>query len=285
MKTLAENIKQENVELETYYDINSLLQGNKKIVAFMGASKSGTSFMVNNIAELLSTKGVNVAILDATQNKNSYYIYTKNEENLRKIAATSIQELAQGEAKGIKVNNNLTVYTALPGEDKHVQAVEPILETLLKNHSLILIDCDFKTPLNYFEYAMELYLVQTMDTLTIQTLTETLSNLKNRGVLRDSKIRIIINKHVEVNGITEKDIIGAMAFYNDPGMAYMKELFNRNYVPYMTIPFEKEIYERHLEKIANCNINLVGYPREFIELLEQLSKEIYPFVSKEKIDN
>lgn len=34
------------------------------------------------------------------------------------------------------------------------------METLVKNHSLILIDCDFNTPIEYFAKAQELYLVQ-----------------------------------------------------------------------------------------------------------------------------
>ena len=85
-----------------------------------------------------------------------------------------------------------------------------------------------------------------MEVLTIQPLTEVLSRLKNKGMLIASKLRIIINKYVEVNGITEKEIIGGMSFYNDPTMAYMKELFDRNSVRYMIIPFEKEIYEKYL---------------------------------------
>lgn len=285
MKTLADDIKSKNIEQETYSDINNLLRGDKKIVTFMGASKSGTSFILNNIAEFLSAKGVNVAILDTTQNRNTYYIYTKNEENLRKIAFTSIEDLAHGEAKGIKVNKNLTVYTALPGKNKHIQEVEPILETLLKNHSLILIDCDFKTPINYFEYSTDIYLLQTMDVLTIQPLTEILSELKNRGALQDSKLRIIINKYVKMQGITEKEIIGGMSYYNDPTMSYMKELFNRNLVKYITIPFDKDIYERYLEAVANCDINLDGYPYTFIEILNELSNEIYPFVVGNKNNN
>lgn len=276
MRTLEDNMKLQNTEPTPYYDINSLLNGDKKIVTFIGSRKSGTSFMVNNIAEVLSNKGVNVAILDTTINRDTYYIYTKNEEYLRRIAFSSIEGLTLGEAKGIKVNNNLTVYTALPGENEQIKKVEPILETLLKNHSLILIDCDLKTPINYFEYAMEIYIVQTMDTLTIQPLTELLLELKNKGILRDSKLRIIINKYVDVNGITEKEIIGGMSFYNDPSMAYMKELFNRNSVRYMIIPFEKEIYEKYLSDVANCNINTAGYPYGFVQKLNELSSEIIP---------
>mgnify|MGYP003304810958 CR=1 FL=1 len=279
MKTLIDDIKSKNKDQEDYSEINinNLLNENKKIVAFIGASKSGTSFMINNVAQDLSTKGVNVAILDVTQNRSSYYIYTKNEENLRRIASTSTELLVEGQARGIEVNNNLSVYTALPGENEQIQKVEPILETLLKKHSLVLIDCDFKTPIKYFEYAMEIYLVQTMEILTIQPLTEFLSNLKNKGVLQDTKLRIIINKYVKVDGITEREIIGGMSYYNDPAMAYMKELFNRNLVPYMTIPFDVTLYEKYLMAVVNCDINLEGYSYNFIHLLEQLSKEVYSF--------
>lgn len=275
MKTLADSMKMKNVDTENYYDINSLLKNGKKIVTFMGASKSGTTFMVNNVAQFLSSKGVNVAILDATENRNSYYIYTKNEESLRKIASSCIDELAQGECKGINVNNNLTVYTAVPGEEILIKEVQPILETMLKNHSLILIDCDFKTPIDYFEHATDIFLVQTMEVLTIQPITEFLAEMKNKGILKESKLRIIINKYVELKGITEKEIIGGMAFYNEPSMSYMKQLFNKYSVQYMKVPFDKQVYERYLEAVANCNINLERYPKEFIEILEQLSKDIY----------
>lgn len=284
MRTLTDDIKLKNKEQDDYSEINinSLLDGDKKIVAFVGASKSGTSFMINNVARDLSSKGVNVAILDVTQNRSTYYIYTKNEENLKKVAATSTQFLVEGQAKGVNVDSNLSVYTALPGENEQIQKVEPILETLLKNHTLVLIDCDFKTPTRYFEYAMEIYLVQTMEILTIQPLTEFLSNLKNKGVIDDSKLRIIINKFVKVDGITEKEIIGAMSYYNDPAMAYMKELFNRNTVPYMTIPFDVTTYEKYLKAVVNCDINFDRYQYNIINLLKQLSKEIYPLEEGEK---
>lgn len=279
MKTLADNDKKD-VEAEVYYDVRSLLRDNKKIVAFMGASKSGTSFMVNNVAQFLSEKNINIAILDATENRNSYYIYTKNEEILRETANTCIKNLVNGEAKGIKVNNNFTVYTGVPKEEVAIQKVEPILETLLKKHDLILIDCDFKTPEGYFEYATEIYLVQTMEVLTIQPLTEVLAKLINKGILRESQLRIIINKYVEVNGITEEEIIGGMAYYNDPSMAYMKELFNKKFVRYITIPFNKQIYAKYLAAVANCVINIEGYPQDFLELLNQLCNEIYPIAFK-----
>ena len=159
-------------------EFESLLTGDKKVVAFVGTSKNGTSFVVNNVAQILSSMGINTAILDATQNKNAYYIYTKNDEDLRRTAVNSLDNLMAGRAEGIKVNNNLSVYTNIPSQNEEIKNSHSIMETLVKNHSLILIDCDFNTPIEYFAKVQELYLVQSMDVLTIQPLTEFLRELK-----------------------------------------------------------------------------------------------------------
>ena len=153
---------------ETYpdVDISNLLTSNTKVACFVGTSKNGTSFIVNNLAEVTSEMGINTAILDTTKNRNSYYIYTKNEENLRKVAMESISDLAQGQARGIQANRNLTVYTSLPEETEGIENAGMILKTLLQKHSLVLIDCDFDTPMQYFEKTQEIYIVQTNDILT-----------------------------------------------------------------------------------------------------------------------
>lgn len=166
-------------------EFESLLTGDKKVVAFVGTSKNGTSFVVNNVAQILSSMGINTAILDATQNKNAYYIYTKNDEDLRRTAVNSLDNLMAGRAEGIKVNNNLSVYTNIPSQNEEIKNSHSIMETLVKNHSLILIDCDFNTPIEYFAKAQELYLVQSMDVLTIQPLTEFLRELKIKNALEE----------------------------------------------------------------------------------------------------
>ena len=260
-------------------DISSLLTSDKKIVTFVGTSKNGTSFIVNNVAELLSSMGINVAILDATVNRNAYYIYTKNEEALRNIASESIEQLSQGIANGIQVNKNLTVFTSLPDERDSISRVDEILETLVKNYSLILIDCDFNTPIGYFKQSLETYLVQSLDILTIQPLTAFLRELKAKNVLEEEKLKIILNKFIKIRGINEKTIIGGMAFYNDPAMSFMTELFDRNLIKYITIPFEEEIYMKYLEGIINCDINLKGYSKAFMQVLKSLGNMIYPLVS------
>lgn len=263
-----------NLQTETI-DLTDLLLPDKKIATFIGTSKNGTSFIVNNLAELLSEAGVNVAILDTTKNRNSYYIYTKNEESIRETANTSINGLVNGVANGISVNRNLTVYTSLPDENEDIIHTDKILETLLKNHSLILIDTDFDTPFRYFEQSQEIYLVQTLDVLTIQPLTAFLRELKAKNILDEKKIRIVLNKFVRLRGVTEKTIIGGMAYYNDPSMSFMTELFDRNSVKYVSIPFELETYTRYLEGIIECDVSLKGYSKIFLKSLKELGDMLY----------
>ena len=271
-------VKKNNEYVQTI-DISSLLTSDKKIVTFVGTSKNGTSFIVNNVAELLSTMGIKVAILDTTQNRNSYYIYTKNEEGLRNIATDCIRNLSKGIANGINVNPNLTVFTSLPEENEAITYVDEILETLVKNYSVILIDCDFDTPIGYFKQSQETYLVQTLDILTIQPLTAFLRELKAKNILDEKKLKVILNKVVRVRGITEKTIIGGMAFYNDPAMSFMTELFDRTLIKHISIPFEEDIYTKYLEGIINCEITLKGYSKNFMQILKELANMVYPLVS------
>ncbi len=257
----------------------------KKIVSFVGTSKNGTSFLVNNLAVVLSNMGIDTAILDATTNKNSFYIYTKNYEDLRKIASNSFDNLINEKAEGIKVNNNLTVYTTIPSKGELLNSSRPILETLVKKHSLVMIDCDFNTPMEYFDKSMEIYLIQSMDVLTIQPLTEFLRELKIKNILDESKIRIIINKMLRLKGVTSKRIIGGMSKYNDPEMSFMTELFNRNTVKVSAqIPFDEDVYIKYLNSMIECDIQINGYPKEFKQRLNLLAESVYPLLPGKKSD-
>ncbi len=282
---IANNHQNINKGIEKYnnsYDddkLESLLVGDKKITAFVGTSKNGTSFVVNNVAQMLSDMGINTAILDATQNQNAYYIYTKNEEELRNIAVNCIDNLINGNAQGIKVNNNLTVYTTIPDRKDQINNAYPILETLVKNHSIILIDCDFNTPAEYFDKTQELYLIQSMDVLTIQPLTAFLNELKAKKILDEAKIRIILNKLLRIRGVSGKNIIGGMSKYNDPEMSFMNDLFNQNTVKTVAqIPFDEDVYAKYLENLIECEIKTNGYPKEFKNMLNSLAQVIYPLL-------
>ena len=158
-----------------------------------------------------------------------------------------------------------------------------ILETLLNKHTVILIDCDFDTDIGYFANTQEIYLVQSLDILTIQPLTAFLRELKARGVLEESKLRIILNKTEKlrhkkerIRKISDKTIIGGMATYNDPSMSYMVDLFDKSIVKYMSIPFEEEVYVKYLEGLIDNDVSIKGYPKNFMQILKELANMVYP---------
>ena len=170
------------------------------------------------------------------------------------------------------------MYTTLPGENEDINDYANILETLIKNYSLVILDCDFETNYGYFKEAQEIYLVQSLDVLTIQPLTAFLRDLKAKNVLNPEKIRVVLNKLVKVRSITDKIIIGGMAYYNDPAMSFMTELFNKDLVPYCTIPFEEQAYSRYLEGLINCKISLSGYSKNFMAAFAKLANMVYPLI-------
>lgn len=273
-----------NSSSNSYYSNSSmsatnLLSKDKKVVAFVGTTKNGTSFLVNNLGKTCASMGIKTAILDLTTNRNSYYIFTNNDEKLRGIAYESIKKLRSGIASGIAADKNLDVYTALP-DDRNVplQDVNGILSTLIQNYSLVLMDCDFSTPVEYFGATQEIYIVQSLDILTIQPMTAFLRDLKSKEILREEKIRVIINKEVRVRGLTPKAIIGGLAFYNDPSMSFMTELFNKDNVKYCTVPFDEITYIKYLENVMDCEISTNGYSREFNMKMKELASMVYPLI-------
>lgn len=261
-------------------NFNTLLTADKKIVAFVGTTKNGTSFVVNNTAEMLATMGINTAILDMTKTKNAYYIYTNNEESLRNIAKNCMEGLQNGITEGLKIKKNLTVYTEMPGEEKPYK-IDVVLSTLLKQYSAILIDTDFDTDPEIFARVQEIYLVQTMDVLTIQPLTAFLRNLKSKGVLQPEKLKIVINKSEKVRSLGIKTLIGGMSCYNAPNMSYMTELFDKDNIRYCEIPFEEQNYVKYLDSLVNCSISLNGYTKTFMQAIREVANMVYPLISRQ----
>jgi len=237
--------------------------------------------LVNNVAQMVSEKGIKTAILDLTQNKNAYYVYTDNRDDLRNIAANCIKKLETGVTEGIEINQNLTVYTCIPEEKSEINNPGQIIQTLLKTYSLILLDCDYLTELSYFNMSQEIYLVQSLDVLTIQPLTAFLRELKAKNILDTNKLRVVINKYIR-SQITNKMIIGGISSYNDPSMSYMTELFNKDRMKFITIPFEIQNYAKYLESIVECKISLRGYTKNFIKSLEELSNNVFPLLNNVK---
>lgn len=280
----VENKKEELVQ--TAYKpsgakFNSLITKDKKVVAFVGTTKNGTSFIVNNVAEMLSSTGISTAILDMSTNKNAYYVYTNNEEQLMNTAKESIYKLRSGVAEGVRVNKNLSVFTSLPEEQNDYSDAETILSTLLKNFSVVLIDCDFDTPMEYFDKAQEIYLVQSMDVLTMQPLTAFLRNLQSKNILRQEKLKIVINKSVKIKSVSVKRLIDGISNYNDPSMTYMKNLFDPERIAYCEVPLEIPNYIKYLDSMINCSISLNGYTKPLMMALKQLTGMVYPLINRQ----
>ena len=147
------------------------------------------------------------------------------------------------------------------------------------------MDCDFETRDKYFKAAQEIYLVQSLDVLTIQPLTAFMRDLKVKGILNPNKLRIIINKNIKVTSITEKMLIDGMSSYNDPGMTYMTELFNSDNIKYATIPFDDQVYIKYLEGLVNCKISTKKYPKYFINNLNKVADMVYPMLNGKKDKN
>ena len=281
-----DNNTEESTEIEvtnktTSETLNTLLTKDKKIVAFIGTTKNGTSFIVNNLALMLSSMNIKTAILDVTKNNNAYYIFTKNEQKLRDVAENSLDNLLKGNTNGIEVNKNLTVYTQLPGKEYSDVNPEKVLTTLIGKYDIVLIDTDFNTDMEYFAHAQEIYLVQSMDILTIQPLTAFLRNLKVKGILKQEKLKIVINKAEKVKTLTDKILIGGISSYNDPSMSYMTELFDRDNIMYCKIPFEVPNYVRYLDGLVNCEISLNGYTKDLISALNELTSMVYPLINRQ----
>ena len=77
-------------------------------------------------------------------------------------------------------------------------------------------------------------------------------------------------------------IVGGMAYYNDPAMSFMTELFNKDTINYCTIPFEEQTYSRYLEGLVNCQISTNGYSKNFLSSLEKLANMVYPLLTNNK---
>lgn len=283
-----ENEIKANTALSNMEDVNTTFEkpkytlpaDYKKVVVLVGANKSGTTFLVNAIGACMNDYGVPTAILDMTRDRSLYYIYNQDDSKLRKIASECMQKLAQGIDTPIPVRKNLNVYTAVPGavgDNRKGYRHKAIIDTIKRNNNIIIIDADFSSPIEYFEQAAEIYLVQDMDILKIPETTTFLRELKNRGIDMN-KIKLIVNKYVK-SILTVRRIVEGVSYYNDPEMSFMDELF-KNKLQYITVPYNIQNYTRYIENLYKNEINYKNYTQDFIDAIKNICMQIYPTESK-----
>ncbi|MBQ8299709.1 MAG: hypothetical protein IJX99_07675 [Clostridia bacterium] len=274
-KTATQHYTNNEVPVQT-----SPLPNYKKMVVFVGANKVGTTFVTNAVAHTIASSKVVTSVIDMTRDKSLYYIYADESKALKNRAAECMQRLADGEDYYIEtMNSNLKLYTTVAGsvsDQRRGYKHKAIIETVKSNCNLTIVDADFTTPIDYFDQADEIYLIQDLDILKIQDVTLFLRELNARG-LDKKKIKLIINKFVKTS-ITPKIIIGALDFYHDPGGTYVDSGLMPSKVDYSLIPYNLNNYAKYVESLHKMtgNFNYKNYSTDFVQAIEEIVGKVYP---------
>lgn len=261
------------MEKEVVRSVYEVPKDYKKVVCFVGAPKVGTTFCINAISTSLFKRNIKVGIVDLTRKRDSYTLYTYDSEGKRAIAAESMKYASNGLNEPL-VYGKLSIYTGVPGEDRKQYNPANIVETATNNNSVVLIDCDFSTPVDYYRLAQEIYVIQDMDVLNVNLITIFLRELKSRGIPLN-KVRVIINKHVKC-ALTAKDILDGIATYTSPDLKMYDDLFPASEMTYHILPFDQENYTKYVEMMYKYSNTFSTFTREFKESLDQIVNTIYP---------
>ena len=261
------------VEKEVVRQIYEVPKDYKKTVCFVGAPKTGTTFCINAIGTYLARNKIKTAIVDVTRKRDTYTIYTYDNEGKRAIAAESLKYASNGINEPL-IYEKLSIYTGMPGDDRKQYKAGVAIDTIIQNNNVILVDTDFTTPYDYFRLCQEIYLVQDMDVLNISQATVFLRELKSHGVPMN-KVRIIINKHVKI-ALTAKDIIDGIATYSTYDLKRIDTLFNSSTIPYYILPFDVENYKKYIEMLYKYSNKFSTFTSDFTENLNVIINSIYP---------
>lgn len=261
------------VEKEVVKEVFEVPKDYKKTVCFVGASKVGTTFCINAIGTYLAKNKIKTAIVDLTKKRDTYTIYTYDNEGKRHIAAQSLTYASNGMNEPL-IYDKLSIYTSMPGDDRKKYNPGVLVDTIAQNNNVVLIDTDFTTPAEYFRICQEIYIVQDMNILNISQLTLFLRELKSRGIAMN-KLRLIINKHVKC-ALTSKDILDGIATYTSYDLKMYDELFNSATIPYYILPFDVENYKKYVEMIYKYTNKFNTFTDDFKEALDRLITSVYP---------
>lgn len=269
----ASPVVTEVVEKEVLRSVYEVPKDYKKVVCFVGAPKTGTTFCVNAIGTFLAKTKVKTAIVDVTRKRDTYIMYTYDNEGKRSIAAESLKYASNGMNQPL-MYEKLSVYTAVPGEDRKPYNANRIIDTIMLKNNVVLLDTDFTTPLDFFRLCQEIYIVQDMDVLNIPQVTAFLSELKNRGIPLE-KVRVIINKHVKCS-LTASDIIEGITTYTSYDLKTYKELIQKNNLASYIVPFDVSNYKKYVEMVYKYSNQFSSFTEDFRISLNKIINAIYP---------
>jgi hypothetical protein len=263
------------IEREVIKSVYETPSDYKKVIAFIGAHKVGTTFVINALANSLTSKGVKTAILDLTKNKDTYKIYTANSSECRDIASNSIPNLAIVQDVPLRLGD-LSIYTGIPRVDRTKLDSMRALEKIKTQNAVVLVDCDFTTNVDIFRLANNIFVVQDMDITNVLDITAFLKELKVRDVNLE-KIELIINKQMK-STLTVGKIVEAMSYYTNPEMTFVDELLSKN-VKLFAIPFDEQNSLRYLEGLYAAKLNFEGFSEEFKQAIASIVYDIFPISS------
>lgn len=269
----VEEVEPKIIEKEIIKNIIEVPKDYRKIVCFVGAPKVGTTFCVNAVGTYLARSKVKTAIVDVTRKRDSYTIYTYDNSGKRNIAAESLRYASNGFNEPL-IYDKLSIYTAMPGEDRKGYNANLIVDTIMQNNNVILIDADFTTPAEFFRLCQEIYIVQDMNVLNINQVSIFLRQLKSKGIPLH-KVRVIINKHVKCS-LTAKEILDGIATYTSYDLKMYDELLNSSTIPYYILPFDTENYRKYIEMIHKYSNKFSSFTEDFRVNLFKIINSIYP---------
>lgn len=251
--------------------VNSVSTSAMRMVALVGANKAGTTFLTNAIAHSLASAKIKTSIVDMTRDKSMFWLYNQNDKGMRKKAAECMQRVSDGEDIYLETNSAyLKVYTTLPGAVSDVRRSfkhKTIIDTVKNNCDVVIVDADFSTPIDYFEQADAIFIVQDLDLLKMPDTTSFLRELKNRG-MNMKKIRILINKYVKT-ALTPKQIIQSLSYYTDPAMSFVDELLPSK-VDFSVIPYNLNNYAKYTDAVRAGVITFKGYSDDFVHAIDEI---------------
>jgi len=256
----------------------------KKVVAFVGTNKVGTSFLVNTVGTLLATKGVKTSILDMTRNRGLYWFYSDDTSKRIDVVANCMSNLSNGIAAPVQVgrSRNLTLYTTVPkGREDNRKGYKhrTVVETAKKNCNLLIIDCDFTTPIEYLEQAQEIFLVQDLDLIKCKETVDFLKDMKSRG-LDWSKLRLVINNEVKSKITAKKIRKYALMSYSDPYFTYSEDI--EEIKRFITVPLDPQNYSVYIDAMEQGRIDYDKFTEPLKLAIEDLSTMVYGIPGKKK---
>ena len=265
--------------------VDTVPENYNKVVAVVGTNRVGTSFIVNTVATLLSLKGIKVSILDVSKNKGLFWYYIEDIDRKIDTVATCMSNLCNGVSRPVLVGKaKVNLYTTIPqGKEDNRMGYKhkTMVDAARRNCNLVIIDCDFTTPMEYIEAADEVYVVQDLDLVKCRETIEYFKFMQDRRIGWD-KIRLVMNNVVGnckiTSRIVRKEVLTRYDDENAPnGQGKFPEI--RKFVD---IPMDPYDYRTYLNGMTKGKLEFDEFTLPMKEAIDTLSQMVYGIPSRRR---